>query len=89
MTQVNIKKYNIDCKKSGEKKKKKRSEQGSNLRGNIPLDFESNALTTRPSLQLSYWSARLLYPFVSVGQHRQRYEETGYKAGGAHKNEGS
>ena len=26
-----------------------RCEQDSNLRGNIPLDFESNALTTRPS----------------------------------------
>ena len=29
--------------------KKDRCEQGSNLRGKIPLDFESNALTTRPS----------------------------------------
>ena len=28
-----------------------RCEQDSNLRGNIPLDFESNALTTRPSQQ--------------------------------------
>ena len=28
---------------------KLRCEQDSNLRGNIPLDFESNALTTRPS----------------------------------------
>lgn len=27
-----------------------RSEQGSNLRGETPLDFKSNALTTRPSL---------------------------------------
>ena len=26
-----------------------RCEQGSNLRGRIPLDFKSNALTTRPS----------------------------------------
>ena len=26
-----------------------RCEQGSNLRGKIPLDFKSNALTTRPS----------------------------------------
>ena len=30
-------------------KKVVRCEQGSNLRGKIPLDFESNALTTRPS----------------------------------------
>ena len=29
--------------------KKKRCEQGSNLRGETPLDFKSNALTTRPS----------------------------------------
>ena len=28
-----------------------RCEQDSNLRGKIPLDFESNALTTRPSQQ--------------------------------------
>ena len=28
---------------------KKRCEQGSNLRGETPLDFKSNALTTRPS----------------------------------------
>ena len=39
----------------GEKKRKKenyRCEQGSNLRGKIPLDFKSNALTTRPSQHL-------------------------------------
>ena len=29
--------------------KSSRCEQGLNLRGKIPLDFESNALTTRPS----------------------------------------
>ena len=29
--------------------KKVRCEQGSNLRGKFPLDFKSNALTTRPS----------------------------------------
>ena len=37
----------------GEKKSEAnrfRSEQGSNLRGETPLDFKSNALTTRPSL---------------------------------------
>ena len=32
------------------KKEKKRTEQDSNLRGQSPLDFESNALTTRPSV---------------------------------------
>ncbi len=31
------------------KRGKARCEQDSNLRGNIPLDFKSNALTTRPS----------------------------------------
>ena len=33
----------------GKKQKRIRCEQDSNLRGNIPLDFKSNALTTRPS----------------------------------------
>ena len=33
-----------------------RCEQDSNLRGETPLDFESNALTTRPSqLWLNVW----------------------------------
>ena len=34
-----------------------RCEQGSDLRGNIPRDFKSNALTTRPS-QLKELSER-------------------------------
>ena len=38
------------------KKKIERCEQGSNLRGKFPLDFKSNALTTRPS-QL-FWHYR-------------------------------
>ena len=33
------------------KKREARTEQDSNLRGQSPLDFESNALTTRPSVQ--------------------------------------
>ena len=33
-------------------KKFLRSRQGSNLRGETPLDFKSNALTTRPRLLL-------------------------------------
>ena len=33
----------------GQKKKYGRCEQDSNLRGKTPLDFKSNALTTRPS----------------------------------------
>ena len=33
-----------------------RCEQGSNLRGNIPLDFKSNALTIRPSRLFSFES---------------------------------
>lgn len=40
----------------GKKKVGIRTEQDSNLRGQSPLDFESNALTTRPSVQLLlYW----------------------------------
>lgn len=42
-------KTQYDIKKN--KKYQKRREQDSNLRGKIPLDFESNALTTRPSRQ--------------------------------------
>ena len=42
------KKKRLEEKKSI-KVKKYRCEQGSNLRGKIPLDFKSNALTTRPS----------------------------------------
>ena len=34
------------------KDKKFRNRQGSNLRGHSPLDFKSNALTTRPRLPL-------------------------------------
>ena len=33
---------------------KYRCEQGSNLRGKIPLDFKSNALTTRPSQHFKF-----------------------------------
>ena len=36
-------------KKEKERKIESRCEQGSNLRGETPLDFKSNALTTRPS----------------------------------------
>ncbi|KAM3728744.1 50S ribosomal protein [Dirofilaria immitis] len=35
-----------------------RSEQGSNLRGQSPLDFKSNSLTTRTSLPLDHYSPR-------------------------------
>ena len=38
------------------KKKIKRCEQGSNLRRKIPLDFTSNALTTRPSQLCGHYS---------------------------------
>ena len=38
--------------KKNEKKVYLRCEQDSNLRGETPLDFESNALTTRPSQQI-------------------------------------
>ena len=36
-------------------KKDYRSWQGSNLRGQSPLDFKSNALTTRPQLLMLSW----------------------------------
>ena len=38
------------------KKKIERCEQGSNLRGKFPLDFKSNALTTRPSQLFLHYS---------------------------------
>ena len=38
------------------KKKIERCEQGSNLRGKFPLDFKSNALTTRPSQLFWHYS---------------------------------
>ena len=44
------------CSKAGyqqEFRKKIRTEQDLNLRGQSPLDFESNALTTRPSAPLT------------------------------------
>lgn len=50
MMQVSFAQESTLCKKKG-KRKNNRSEQDSNLRGHSPLDFESNALTTRPSLQ--------------------------------------
>ena len=50
--------------------KKNRCEQGSNLRGETPLDFKSNALTTRPSQHVTimgYFSINYpCYFFVHV-----------------------
>ena len=47
-----------------------RCEQGSNLRGETPLDFKSNALTTRPSqlvfARFSYKISADLISFVGV-----------------------
>ena len=44
-----------------------RCEQGSNLRGETPLDFESNALTTRPSQHIKLYNIMLnIYPYVST-----------------------
>ena len=40
---------------------KNRREQDSNLRGKIPLDFESNALTTRPSRPLERRGIDVVY----------------------------
>ena len=47
------------------KKKHQRSWQGSNLRGQSPLDFKSNALTTRPQLPR-------LIPAPNTGQKEWR-----------------
>ena len=41
-----------------------RCEQGSNLRGETPLDFKSNALTTRPSQLLIKYHFSFLYPLT-------------------------
>ena len=41
-----------------------RCEQGSNLRGETPLDFKSNALTTRSSTLLIKVHFSLLYPLT-------------------------
>ena len=41
-----------------------RCEQGSNLRGETPLDFKSNALTTRPSQLLIKDHFSFLYPLT-------------------------
>ena len=43
------------------KVEKVRSWQGSNLRGQSPLDFKSNALTTRPQLHMMYEHDFLTY----------------------------
>ena len=41
-----------------------RCEQGSNLRGETPLDFKSNALTTRPSQLATEDRLSFLYPWT-------------------------
>ena len=50
--EVKLKSYGMETTKyDAGKKGKCRCEQDSNLRGETPLDFKSNALTTRPSQQ--------------------------------------
>ena len=44
-------------------KKEIRNRQGSNLRGQSPLDFKSNALTTRPRLLLNIWQ-RIIFKYL-------------------------
>ena len=48
----------------GKKKVLLRCEQDSNLRGETPLDFKSNALTTRPSQQNVKDSGQTSYSYV-------------------------
>ena len=50
------------------KKKKGRTEQDSNLRGQSPLDFESNALTTRPSVQATTKKVNIAVLFLYTMQ---------------------
>ena len=52
------------------KKKNIRCEQGSNLRGQCPLDFKSNALTTRPS-QLDDWQEILNATIINAINNTQ------------------
>ena len=46
-----------------------RCEQGSNLRGKIPLDFKSNALTTRPSQHRQKIVSFICCIIISIGIH--------------------
>ena len=52
--------------------KKSRSWQGSNLRGQSPLDFKSNALTTRPQLLRYIWKFRNLVKLKNCGDAGDR-----------------
>ena len=48
----------------GKKYISRRCEQDSNLRGETPLDFKSNALTTRPSQQNVKENGQTSYQYV-------------------------
>ena len=63
----------ISLKKRKEKKKLFRSRQDSNLRGETPFDFESNALTTRPRLHF-------IYIVDSYSEHQESIIQTTYIA---------
>ena len=64
----------ISLKKKERKKKKLfRSRQDSNLRGETPFDFESNALTTRPRLHF-------IYIVDSYSEHQESIIQTMYIA---------
>ena len=52
--------------------RKLRCEQDSNLRGDTPLDFESNALTTRPSQRRVKLSLTLILTDVSLKWNQTR-----------------
>ena len=54
------------------RKRELRCEQGSNLCGNIPLDFESNALTTRPSQLLRFQLNISCHILSSRSEQRKR-----------------
>ena len=50
--------------------KNNRCEQGSNLRGQCPLDFKSNALTTRPSQLPTLHNFTLLLLIVTLAKSK-------------------
>ena len=74
-------------------KRELRCEQDSNLRGDTPLDFESNALTTRPSqrlvklfltliltdVSLKWNQTRIALDVLSVHKHVRFYHENSQK----------
>ena len=64
-------------------RKRKRTEQDSNLRGQSPLDFESNALTTRPSVPQWVVCLEMFLIILPLDQHRDQCPEACTEVGDA------